>query len=193
MDSNIYRRPGFLHRPWITGILYDRYALDTIMHCDAYVRVAPTYDYLAVYWNVGGRTLHALDLYVIEPDGLTELWAEPSPRGMDMLWTRVNAPWMARVHRTVLAMADKVEREGPWARVVVQTHYVPTRETDCEVAADRNKYVERAPRGTAKPEAATGTPIRPRGRPRKTKPDNGVETSETLTVVPTFKTLPDWL
>lgn len=146
-DTNIYRRPAFLNRPWITGKLYDDYARSTIMHMDAFVFVFGAQRYLMIDWREGGKTQVALDGYLIEDDGLTPVWDIEKLRagGRPEYWTRANHATMSRVHRRVLMEPARMMAlgMGKWVRVVTQVHYVYVRETDCEIAA--NKYVDRKP------------------------------------------------
>lgn len=167
-----YRRPAFQHRPWITGKLYDTYALPSILHLDAYVMQSGTLKYLELWWSEGGHKIMAHDLYMIESDGLTPIWQAPD-NAHALHWTRENNAWMARVHKTVLAQEGRMLAlgQGRWARVVTQCHYVLVRDTNAEPA--RNKYTapkEYVPRaGTSDDLAAqfAEKPPKRRGRPPK--------------------------
>lgn len=140
MSTVNYRRPGFVNRPWIAGGLYDKYSAREILHCDARVLDAHAFKVLTLDWREGGRTQIADDAYLIEPDGLTPLWARDFHLRpvVPVYWTRANHALMSRLHRAVLGEVAKAEASGRWARVVVQCHYVHVRETNGEIA--RNGY-----------------------------------------------------
>lgn len=182
MNAEMNKRTPLLHRPWITGKLYDDYTRPSILHCDAYVVSHGALNYLIIDWREGGKTNVALDGWLIEPGGLTETWdiGRLWNVGVPQYWTQDNHVIMRAIHKRVLAQASEALKvgNGRWARVVTQAHYVKVRETDCEIAD--NKYVERKPKGEpptlrdvlSKP----GVIGKPRGRPRKPR-----------------RILPDWL
>jgi len=146
METPSKHRPRFQNRPWITGKLYDDMARTSILHCDAYVLDAATGRYLMIDWREGGRDQKALDVYLIQDDGLTAMWdARVATGGRAMYWTSENHAWMRRVHARVLREAENILAMGTWSRVSVQAHYVLTRESDCEIPAGRNKYVDPKP------------------------------------------------
>lgn len=138
-DANIYRRPAFPARPWITGQLYDRYALPSVLHCDAYVFDYLGQEYLRVEWREGGRKLVASDAWLIEPDGLTPVWGDDCTRGRAVFWSRANHATLRGVHARVLALVSDMHQLGNWSRVVVQAHYVHVREQDCELRENAYK------------------------------------------------------
>lgn len=159
------RRPAFVARPWVKAQDYDLLASTAILHCDAYLYYTSLGEVLSIEWREGGTKLIADDHYLIEPDGLTELWDTPLGRRFRGYWRKDNNAIMARVHVTVLELT----RSPLWARygrVSFQAHYVLVRETDCEPGG--NQF------GKPKPD----TPKRPRGRPRKdgTLPGSARET-----------------
>lgn len=153
MDSQTdYRRPVLLHRPWITGKLYDDYSRLSILHCDAYVVAhGEALKYLVIDWHEGGRVRIATDAWLIQDDGLTPVWdaLRVWNTGVPVIWTRANDATMRRVHKRVVICAAELAAQGDmltgrtrWARVAIQAHYVRVRDTDCEVAA--NGYTGRA-------------------------------------------------
>lgn len=159
-DSNPYRRPAFLHRPWIRGALYDQYVSKAILHCDAFVLDYVNVQYLLIDWREGGRTQVALDCYRIDTDGLTPVWLAGAvwADGRRMYWTRSNAGWMAGVHKRVIAQGNLMLSIRPnYARVVTLAHYVNVRDTDAEIPSERNAYTERKPYKTRKTRTTRNT------------------------------------
>lgn len=148
-DSNPYRRPPFPNRPWITGALWDKYALSTILHCDAYALAVGDKRYLLIDWRQGGRKQIALDCYLIERDGLTEVWDAGRiwVNATPVFWHAGNNATMARLHKAVLSQQAVMVTlwPGRWTQVVTQCHYIHVNETDVE-AGGWNKYaVEKLP------------------------------------------------
>lgn len=167
-------RPALIHRPWITGKLYDDYTRPSILHCDAYVMKWNALKYLVIDWREGGKRQIALDAYLIQEDGLTPVWDAMSTldAGVSLLWGTEGVPWAA-LHVRVLAQGPRMLAlgKGKWARVATQAHYVKVRERDCELGA-ANKYVERVTLDTLETPtsdalATFGTIGKKLGRPRK--------------------------
>lgn len=151
MDTPInYRRPGFLHRPWITGGLYDKYALATVMHVDAFVFTFGGREYLMVDYRLGGSKCISLDGWLVEPDGLTRVEGyiveNMHKAGKPVFWSPKNHAYMSRLHKNVLSDADRIMSftGSGWTQRTVLCHYIYVRDTDCEIAA--NHWKPRAPR-----------------------------------------------
>jgi hypothetical protein len=125
-----YRRPAFIHRPWTTGGLYDLLASRNVLHCDVYVYSdAVGARYLAVDWTEGGRKAVARDMYWIEDDGLTPVWALPDAP-LAVYWTPATHGWMRRVHATALRLADEQANSFRWSTVSFLAHYVHVEDSD---------------------------------------------------------------
>lgn len=151
-----FKRPLFQNRPWVTQSgLYDLYAMPSILHCDAYLLARGLLKYLVMDWREGGIRQVALDAYLIEADGLTPVWDANAilDHGQPVYWSR-ETPWIASIHTRVLVQCSTMMTlgAGRWARCVMQAHYVRVVETDVELSAKANKYVERAPRALPLPD-----------------------------------------
>lgn len=158
VDPRHYRRPPLPHRTWIRGGLYDLLSRSTVLHCDAYVREHDNgLKYLEIDWRAGGSKQVAHDLYFIEPDGLTPAWPNGFMLGRALQWGTYGDPWWPALHKRVVMIAQEAEASGAWARVSLLCHYVHAPDTDCEISAERNKYVERKPYAPRRGKLTTGT------------------------------------
>lgn len=145
-------RYPFANRPWITGKLYDDMSRTSILHCDAYAVLWHGREYLVIDWREGGKVQVALDAWLIERDGLTPVWDARRVIGKPVYWSALNSGVMARVHRTVLQLAQDMGELYlglRWTRVMVQAHYVMVREADPEISA--NKYAGHKPYAARSP------------------------------------------
>lgn len=134
VDTNIYRRPAFINRPWMRGGLYDKYASKSVLHCDAYVLALDRVQYLVIDWRVGGKRQLAFDCYLIEPDGLTPVWnaGHVWATGKRVFWTRYNHATMRGVHARVLAQVPAMQALSGLTQTTVQAHYVYVKDESCE-------------------------------------------------------------
>lgn len=153
-----YRRVPLKHRPWISGILHDKYSSKSILHCDAYVfstSSIPNPEVLVIDWTLGGSLKYrvALDAYSIQSPPLVLARIHDVntvftllETGTPLKWTAQANTVFARVHKTVILERDRAEvfgkHSGRWARVVTQCHYVPTYDTD-PMENVTNRYVPR--------------------------------------------------
>jgi hypothetical protein len=126
-----YRRPAFIHRPWITGGLYDMLASKSVLHCDAYVyearEVAVGCMLFVVDWTEGGRRAVARDVYLIESDELTPVWS-PAEHMLPVYWTSANHGLMRRIHATALRMVETMALD--YSAVSFLAHYVHVEDSD---------------------------------------------------------------
>lgn len=154
MNTASNRRPAFLHRPWIAGGLYDKYAAMTVLHMDARVLwiTGLHVNVLTIDLTLGGRKPLAADAYYIEPDGLTPLWRNDWALAstVPVYWTAANDAWMARVHRTVVNEAERMATGPSWSTCTLQAHYVHVPDSD-PMRGVRNAYTPRRPYAPRKP------------------------------------------
>ena len=124
----------FPNRPWVRGTLRETLSRDTILHVDAHIGqrdITSNSALLTVSYRKGGLVSVALDLYLIDIQAgtLTPVWAiETSGDWPGVTWNGHNAPWMARVHASVLRLALAARQLSGVTRTSVHCHYIDARD-----------------------------------------------------------------
>jgi hypothetical protein len=171
------RRPPFVHRPYITGGLYDTLNNSNVLHMDAYLLSIGSDLYLYVDCKARGVVSIAESAYLLRGQVISEVWdvARVCALGVQEYWSRANHEQAMRAHLHVMHAAESFTRSGRYTRVSVLAHYVNASESDAEAGLGAA-----TPAGTSTPDAppvtlgealAGGRTLgRRRGRPPKSVP-----------------------
>lgn len=133
------------HRPYL-----NQQALNNLpqIHCDVFLLLRSGQYYVVLDWSRRGNTPIALDAYLITQSGMVAVWDSQVTRGVPQYWTTLTAPFMARVHATVLQLVHGTrELYGP---VSLLCHYVPQSDPQ---PLDANMYTTPVKRMGPKPGA----------------------------------------